>query len=92
MPTVLQSSSGQKCKTTSVQSLYSQFYGGRVRRSWGVVNANGPLLLRVGVGFLTAGGGPSGGVSCNGAGDLAVACCLTPRQWPGRGSLGGCGL
>ena len=34
MPTVstvmLQSSSGQKCKTTSVQFLYSQLCGGRV--------------------------------------------------------------
>ena len=43
----------------------------------GVVNANHLLLFRVGVGLLTAGGGPSGGAS-----DVAVARCLTLEQWP----------
>ena len=36
---------------------------------WGVVDANRLLLLKDGVGLLTAGGGPSGGVGCRGAGE-----------------------
>ena len=40
---------------------------------WGVVDAN-HLLLRDGVGLLTAGGGPLGGVGCHGAGDVVGAC------------------
>ena len=43
----------------------------------GVVDANRLLLLRDGVGLLTAGGGPSGGVGCRGAGDMAGAQRLT---------------
>ena len=60
----------------------------------GVVDANHLLLLKVGVGLLTAGGGSSGGVGCRGAGDMAVARRLT---WSGGllslgcGSLGGRG-
>ena len=55
----------------------------------GVVNAN-RLLLKDGVGLLTAGGGPSGGIGCRGAGDVAGARCLTlsdGRLSLGRGSL-----
>ena len=51
----------------------------------GVVDAN-RLLLKVGVGLLTAGGGPSGGVGCRGAGDVGVAGRLTLSSgllsWP----------
>ena len=47
----------------------------------GMVDANRLLLLRVGVGFLTAVGGPSGGVGSCGASDVAVAHRLT-EQWP----------
>ena len=60
----------------------------------GVVDANRLLLLRDGVGLLTAGGGPSGGVGCRGAGDVAGVRCLTLSSGLlslGRGSLGGCG-
>ena len=60
----------------------------------GVVDAN-HLLLKVGVGLLTAGGGPSGGVGSRGAGDVAVARRLTLSSGLlslGRGSLGGRGL
>ena len=49
------------------------------------------LLLKDGVGLLTAGGGPSGGVSCRGAGDVAGARRLTLSSdllSLGRGSLG----
>ena len=85
----------EKCKTTNVQSLYSQFYGRRVRRSGGVVDANGLFLLRVGVGLLTVGGGPSGGVGCIGAGDVVVDRRLTLgsglSRSLGHGSLGGRG-
>ena len=59
----------------------------------GVVDANRPLL-KVRVGLLTAGGGPSGGVSRHGAGDEAVARHLTLTSGLlslGRGSLGGRG-
>jgi hypothetical protein len=58
----------------------------------GMVNAN--RLLRVGVGLLTAGGGPSGGVGCLGASDVSVARCLTLSGGLlslGCGSLGGHG-
>ena len=61
----------------------------------GVVDANRLLLLRVGIGLLTAGGGPSGGVGSRGAGDVAVARRLTLSSGLlslGRGSLGGRGL
>ena len=61
----------------------------------GVVDANHLLVLSVVVGLLATGGGPSGGVSRNGAGDMAVACHLTLGSALvslGRGSLGGCGL
>ena len=60
----------------------------------GVVDANCLLLLKDGVGLLTAGGGPSGGVGCRGAGDVAGARRLTLSGGLlslGRGSLGGCG-
>ena len=62
----------------------------------GVVDANHPLLLRVGVGLLTVGGGPSGGVGSIGAGDIVAARRLTLGSglvyvFLGRGSLGGCG-
>ena len=63
--------------------------------SGGVVDANRLLLLKVGVGLLTAGGGPSGGVSCRGAGDVGVAGRLTlsgSLLSLGRGSLGGAWL
>ena len=43
----------------------------------GMIDANHLLLLKVGVGLLTAGGGPSGGVSCCGASDVVVAGRLT---------------
>ena len=61
---------------------------------WGVVDANRLLLLKDGVGLLTAGGGPSGGVGCRGAGDVVGARRLTLSSGLlslGRGSLGGCG-
>ena len=52
----------------------------------GVVDANRLLLLKDGVGLLTAGGGPLGGVGCRGAGDMAGARRLTERlpvvSWP----------
>ena len=60
----------------------------------GVVDTNAPLLLRVGVGLLTTCGGPSWGVGCNGASDVAVASCLTPDSglvYLGHGSLRWCG-
>ena len=60
-----------------------------------MVNANGLFLLRVGVGLLTVGGGPSGGVGCIGAGDVAVDRRLTLgsglSRSLGHGSLGGRG-
>ena len=60
-----------------------------------VVDANRLLLLKDEVGLLTAGSGPSGGVGCHGAGDVAGACHLTLSCGLsfGRGSLGegGCG-
>ena len=62
--------------------------------TWGVVDANRLLLLKDGVGLLTAGGGPSGGVGCRGAGDVVGARRLTLSGGLlsfGRGSLGGCG-
>ena len=97
MPTVstaiLQSSSGQKCKTTSVQFLNSSTVGVS-NAPGGVVDANRLLLLKDGVGLLTAGGGPSGGVGCRGAGDVAGARRLTLSGGLlslGRGSLGKCG-
>ena len=62
----------------------------------GVVDANRLLLLKVGVGLLTAGEGLSGGVSCRGASDMAVAHCLSGGllslgcgSLRGRGSKGG---
>ena len=61
---------------------------------WGVVDANHLLLLGDGVGLLTAGGGPSCGVGCRGAGDVVGARRLTLSGGLlslGRGSLGGCG-
>ena len=75
---LLQSSSGQKCKTTSVQflKLIVSSTVGVSDAPVGVVDAN-RLLLEVGVDLLTAGGGPSGGVGCCGAGDVAVARRLT---------------
>ena len=60
----------------------------------GVVDANRLLLLKDGVGLLTAGGSPSGGVGCRGADDVAGARRLTLSGGLlslGRGSLGGCG-
>ena len=39
---------------------------------WGVIDTN-RLLLKDGVGLLTAGGGPSGGVGCRVAGDVVGA-------------------
>ena len=42
----------------------------------GAFDANS-LLLKVGVGLLTTGGGSSSGVGCRGAGDVAVAHRLT---------------
>ena len=60
----------------------------------GVVDANRLLLLRVGVGLLTVGGGSSGGVGSIGASDMVVARCLTLGSslvFRGHGSLGGCG-
>ena len=58
----------------------------------GMVDANHLLLLKVGVGLLSAGGGPLGGVGCRGAGDIAGAGRLTERwpvvSWP-RFSRGG---
>ena len=60
-----------------------------------VVDANGLLLLRVGVGLLTVGGGASGGVGLIGAGDVALARRLTLGSGLlslGCGSLGGHGL
>ena len=61
----------------------------------GVVDTNGLFLLRVGVGLLTVGGGPSGGVGCIGAGDMAVDRHLTLgsglSRSLGHGSLGGRG-
>ena len=44
--------------------------------TWGVVDAN-RLLLKDGVGLLTASGGPSGGVGCRGASDVVGARRLT---------------
>ena len=58
----------------------------------GVVDANRLLLLRFGVGLLTVGGGPSGGVGSIGAGDVVVAPRLTLGSglvFLGCGSLGG---
>ena len=55
----------------------------------GVADTNRLLLLKDGVGLLTAGGGPSGGFGCCGAGDMAWQ---EPVIWLlslGRGSLGG---
>ena len=50
----------------------------------GVVDANRLLLFKVGVGLLSAGGGPSGGVGRHGAGDVAGACrlSLSGVSWP----------
>ena len=62
--------------------------------TWGVIDANRLLLLKDGVGLLTAGGGPSGGVGCRGAGDVVGARRLTLSGGLlslGRGSLGGGG-
>ena len=56
----------------------------------GVVNTN-RLLLKVGVGLMTAG---RGGVDCRGTGDVAVARCLTLNSdllSHGCGSHGGRG-
>ena len=61
---------------------------------WGVVEANCLLILKDGVGLLTAGGGPSGGISCRGAGDVVGARRLTLSGGLlslGLGSLGGGG-
>ena len=84
----------QKCKTTSVQFLNSSTVG-VLDAPGGVVDANRLLLLKVGVGLLTAGGGPSGGgVGCHGAGDVVVARRLTLSGGLlsfGRGSLRGRG-
>ena len=43
----------------------------------GVIDANRLLLLKVGVGLLSASGGPSGGVGRRGAGVVAGAGRLT---------------
>jgi hypothetical protein len=70
---------GKKWKTTSVLFLTTV---GVSDAPGGVVDANSLVLLKVGVGLLTAGGGPSGGVGSFGTGDVAVArrltlaCCL----------------
>ena len=91
MPTgstaMLQSSSGQKkCKTTSVQYLYSQFYVVGVSYALvGMVDAN-RHLLRVGVGLLTASRGHSGCFGLTGAGDVAVS--VHPTLGNGLMSLG----
>ena len=78
LTTVLQSSSGQKCKLQVYSSYTLSSTVGVSDVLGGMVDANGPLLMRVGVGLLTAGGGPLGGVSCNGASDMVVASRLTP--------------
>ena len=59
----------------------------------GMVNTNHLLLLKDGVGLLTAGGGPLGGVGYRRAGDVAGAHRLTLSSCLlslGRSSLGGC--
>ena len=64
----------------TVRLLYCslhQLYRGVSDAPGGVVDANCLLLLRVGVGLLTAGRGPSGGVGSRGTGDVAVAHRLT---------------
>ena len=85
-PCLLQSSSGQKYKTTSVEFLNSSTVGVSNTPGGGgpggVVNAKHLFLFKVGVGLLTAGRGPSGGVSCHGASDVAVARHLTLEWWP----------
>ena len=61
-------------------------------RTGGVVDANRQLLHKDGVGLLTAGVGPLGGVSCRGASDVAVAHCLNLSSGLlslGHGSQGG---
>ena len=98
MPTVsttlLQSSSGQKYRTTNVHFLNSSTVSVS-NAPKGTVDANRLLLLKDGIGLLTAGGGPSGAVGCCEAGDVAGARRLTlsgDLLSLGRGSLGGCGL
>ena len=82
---------GQKCKTTSVQVFSSYMVG--VSDAPG--GTNYLLLLKIGVGLLTASGGPLGGIICHGAGEVGVAHCLTLSGVLlslSSGSLGGCGL
>ena len=88
---------GEKCKITNVQFLNSSSAVGVSDAPGGVVDANRMLLLRVGVGLLTAGGGPSGGVGRRGAGDVAAVArrlTLSSVSWPrfsGGGGGGGGG-
>ena len=76
----------QKYKTSDVQ-LYSQFYGGCLQHSWGIVDVNATISWELELVPLTDGGHTSGGVS-----DVAVARCLMLgliMSLLGRSFLGG---
>ena len=99
MPTVstamLQSSLGKKKAKLQVYSSYIVSSTVGVSDALGgVVDVTRRFLLRVGVGLLTAGGGPSGGFGLIGTGDVAVSVRLTLGNGLmslGHGSLGGRG-